>query len=426
MLEIKLLRDDPIEVAKQLVRRGFQLDVAHLTKLETQRKKLQIETQTLQNQRNTQSRIIGQAKGKGEAVTHLLAQMADLGKALEQAEKALNSVQAELHQLYSTYPNIPHASVPEGLSENENQVIRQWGTIPQFTFEPKDHVALGETGLDFESAARISGARFVVLHGLFARLHRALGQYMLDLHIHQHGYEEVHAPYLVSGDCLYGTGQFPRLKEDTFGIEGDDLWLIPTSEVSITNLARNQILEGSTLPKKYVCYSPCFRKEAGTYGKDMRGMLRQHQFDKVELLHWTDPQDSYAALETLLAHAEAVLQGLALPYRVVSLCAGDLGFASAKTYDLEVWLPGQNQYREISSCSNFESFQARRMGARYRTLDNKPTPFHTLNGSGLAVGRTFIAILENYQDSQGRIRVPKNLLPYMHGVELIEPLNSGR
>jgi seryl-tRNA synthetase len=306
------------------------------------------------------------------------------------------------------------------LSEAENQEVRQWGEPTQFNFEPKDHVALSEKGLDFEAGAKLSGARFVVLQGAFAKLHRALGQYMLDLHTQKHGYEEVYVPYLVSSACLYGTGQFPKLMNDTFGIKDEDLWLIPTSEVAVTNLARDSIMDNASLPKKFVCHSPCFRKEAGTYGKDMRGMLRQHQFDKVEILQFVRPQDSYAVLETMVTHAEGVLQGLKLPYRVVSLCTGDLGFGSAKTYDLEVWLPGQNRYREISSCSNFESFQARRMQARYRNPETqKPEFLHTLNGSGLAVGRTLVAVLENYQDAQGRIHIPDVLIPYMGGVTMI-------
>lgn len=420
MLDVKLLREDATTIAEKLAFRGFQLNITELNALEAKRKALQIETQELQNERNTRSRTIGRAKAEGQAIEPLLQEVEQLGYKLNVAEKSLDSVLTELQEFYAVIPNIPHESVPKGLSEDENQEVRRWGAPTQFNFEPKDHVVLAENGLDFEAGAKLSGARFVVLQGAFARLHRALGQYMLDLHTEQHGYKEVYVPYMVSSACLYGTGQFPKFKNDTFGIQDEDLWLIPTSEVSVTNLARESIIESADLPKKYVCYSPCFRKEAGSYGKDMRGMLRQHQFDKVEILQLTRPEDSYNVLETMVTHAEAVLQGLKLPYRVVSLCTGDLGFGSAKTYDLEVWLPGQNRYREISSCSNFESFQARRMQARYRNPETqKPELLHTLNGSGLAVGRTLVAVLENYQDEQGRIHIPEVLAPYMGGATCI-------
>lgn len=411
MLDPKILRDDPEGAAKRLQTRGFQLDVAKLKALEAQRKALQIETQELQNERNKQSKEVGLAKAKKLPVEDLLKALANLGDRLAEKEKALEGVQAELQTVCDWIPNLPHTSVPVGNHEEMNVELRRHGTAPQFSFEPKDHIELGGKAMDFDASAKISGARFVVLHGQLARLHRALGQFMLDLHVSEHGYQELYVPYLVNEKSMYGTGQFPKLKDDQFGVSGEDLWLIPTSEASVTNVHREEILEN--LPKKYVCHSPCFRKEAGSYGKDMRGMFRQHQFDKVEIVQLVEPERSYEVLEEMLKHAETVLQKLKLPYRVMALCTGDLGFSSAKTYDLEVWLPGQNRYREISSCSNFESFQARRMLARYRHPETrKPEYLHTLNGSGLAVGRTLIAVMENFQDAEGNIAVPEVLWPY--------------
>lgn len=420
MLDNRLLRENPEGIAKLLATRGFTLDVERFKSLEEKRKTIQTETQALQNERNTRSKAIGLAKSKGEDIQPLLKQVEDLGSQLSAKEAALETLQQELQGILDFIPNIPHESVPVGKSEEDNQEIRKWGNPTHFDFEPKDHVALGHKWLNFDEASKIAGSRFVVLKGPIARLHRALAQYMLNLHL-DHGYEEVYVPYLANKDSFYGTGQFPKFKEDMFATEEPEYWLIPTSEVALTNLARDSILEMSELPKQYVCHSPCFRKEAGTYGKDMRGMIRQHQFDKVELVHMVHPDKSYQALETMLTHAEAVLQGLKLPYRVVALCTGDLGFQSSKTYDLEVWLPGQDRYREISSCSNTEAFQARRMQARFRNpATQKPEYLHTLNGSGVAVGRCLIAVMENYQDSLGRIQVPEVLLPYMGGIDIID------
>lgn len=420
MLDPKLLRENPAAVAAQLVTRGFILDVETLQNLESKRKVLQVETEQLQNERNLQSKKIGQVKASGESIEPLLTLVAGLGDKLKAAANALEAVQKDLLSIVETIPNIPHSSTPIGKDETENVEIRRWGQTPTFNFEVKDHVTLGGKALDFDAATRISGARFVVLHGKLARLQRALAQFMLDLHTGTHGYEEIYVPYLVASDSLYGTGQLPKLADDMFAIKDTDFWLIPTSEVAVTNIMREQIIDPERLPLKYVCHSPCFRKEAGTYGKDMRGMLRQHQFDKVEMVQIVHPDESYAALESMVTHAEAVLQKLKLSYRVVALCTGDISFSAAKTYDLEVWLPGQNQYREISSCSNTEAFQARRMQARYRNAEtNKPELLHTLNGSGIAVGRTLIAVMENYQDVEGRIHVPEVLLPYMGGVTVI-------
>lgn len=422
MLDVKLLRETPEVVAKRLETRGFTLDVAKIKALEQKRKKLQIETQELQNERNTRSKTIGQAKAKGEAIEPLLADIERLGDNLKQVEQQLEVVLKDLQEIYDWIPNLPHESVPIGASEEDNVEVRQWGSPKEFAFTPKDHVALGELqkNIDFDAATKLSGSRFVVLKKGVARLHRALAQFMLDLHIEEHGYQEVYTPYLVSSLCMYGTGQFPKFKDDQFGIEGEDLWLIPTAEVSLTNLVSDTIIEEATLPLKFTSHTPSFRKEAGSYGKDMRGMLRQHQFDKVEMVQIVKPEHSYAALEEMIGHAENVLKRLELPYRVTSLCTGDIGFASAKTYDLEVWLPGQNRYREISSCTNTENFQARRMQARYRNSEtNKPEFVHTLNGSGVAVGRALIAVMENYQDEAGRIRIPEVLIPYMGGASII-------
>ncbi|HXH55351.1 MAG TPA: serine--tRNA ligase [Gammaproteobacteria bacterium] len=420
MLDPKILRENPEAIAKQLATRGFVLDVDALKALEAKRKTLQVETEQLQNERNQQSKKIGQLKATGQSTDALLSLVAGLGDKLKEAEVGLAIIQHELKTILERIPNIPHASTPIGKNETENVEVRRWGQTPLFNFEVKDHVSLGGAALDFDAATRISGTRFVVLHGNLARLHRALAQFMLDLHTKSHGYEEIYVPYLVTSDSLYGVGQLPKFADDMFAIKDTDFWLISTSEVSVTNIIREQIVNSDQLPLKYTCHSPCFRKEAGTYGKDMRGMLRQHQFDKVEMLQFVRPEESYAALEQMVTHAEAVLQKLKLPYRVLSLCTADIGFQAAKTYDLEVWLPGQNQYREISSCSNTEAFQARRMQARFRNLEtNRPELLHTLNGSGLAVGRTLIAVMENYQDAYGQIHVPEVLLPYMGGVTII-------
>jgi len=421
MLDVKLLREDPEGVAKRLATRGFRLDVEKLQELEAKRKVIQIETQQLQNDRNQRSKAIGLAKAEGQNIEPLLAEVAHLGTLLTHSEIALEEVQAELNKLYISMPNIPDKSVPEGKSEEDNVEIRRWGKPTEFNFEPKDHVSLGAKDLDFDAGIKLSGARFVVLHDKIARLHRALGQFMLDLHTEKHGYQEIYVPYLVNKECLLGTGQLPKMEDDLFAIKDSNLYLIPTSESAVTNIIREEIIETNHLPLKYTCYSPCFRKEAGSYGKDVRGMFRNHQFDKVEILQMVKPENSYEVLEEMVGHAEAVLQKLQLPYRVVALCTGDMGFGSAKTYDLEVWLPGQNRYREISSCSNFEDFQARRMQARYRhPVTNKPEYLHTLNGSGLAVGRTLIAVMENYQDKEGRIQIPDVLIPYMNGITTIE------
>lgn len=422
MLDPKRLRSNLQEVAAALAKRGFRLDVERYEALETRRKALQVETQELQNERNSRSKAIGQAKAKGEDVQPLLAQVADLGERLKRAEAALSGVQDELEQFYLGIPNVPHESVPVGRDENDNVEVRRWGTPREFDFKPRDHVELGAIhgGMDFEAAAKISGARFVVLKGGLARLHRALIQFMLDLHTTEHGYEEVYVPYLVNADSMRGTGQLPKFEEDLFGVRGEqNLYLIPTAEVPVTNLARGEILEDAALPRRLVSHTPCFRSEAGSYGKDVRGMIRQHQFEKVELVQLVRPSESYQALEQLTGHAEEVLRRLELPYRVVVLCTGDMGFSAAKTYDIEVWLPAQNTYREISSCSNFESFQARRLQARFRNEKGKPELVHTLNGSGLAVGRTLIAIMENYQNADGSITVPAALRPYMGGIEVI-------
>ncbi|PWG62412.1 serine--tRNA ligase [Sediminicurvatus halobius] len=429
MLDPKDLRADPEGVAAALARRGHALDVAEYRALEDERRDLQERTQSLQQERNTRSKAIGQAKARGEDIQPLLDEVADLGDRLKAAEGELERVQAKLREIQLGLPNLPHASVPDGDSEAENVEVRRWGEPPTFDFSPQDHVDLGalHQGLDFEAAARIAAARFVVMRGDFARLHRALAQFMLDLHADEHGYREVYVPYLVNPDALQGTGQLPKFADDLFAIAGEDhpFHLIPTAEVPVTNLAGGQILADEELPQRLVCHSPCFRSEAGSYGKDTRGMIRQHQFDKVELVHITRPAESYDALETLTGHAELVLQRLKLPYRIVTLCTGDMGFAAAKTYDIEVWLPGQERYREISSCSNAEAFQARRMQARWRNPETgRPELVHTLNGSALAVGRCLIAVLENYQEADGRIRVPEALRPYMGGRTVLKPANA--
>jgi seryl-tRNA synthetase len=422
VLDPKLLRSDLTGVAAALARRGFVLDVETFAALEEQRKAVQIEADRLRAERNANAKAVGHAKSKGEDASALLAAGESLGQQLQRVDRELEAIQARVATLQLGLPNIPHASVPEGRDEAANVEVRRWGVPRQFDFAPKDHVALGERiGMDFEAAGRISGARFVVMMGDLAKLHRALAQFMLDLHVADHGYREAYVPYLVHGTALVGTGQLPKFEQDLFAVGGDPgFYLIPTAEVPVTNLVRDQILPAEKLPLKFVAHTPCFRSEAGAAGKDTRGMIRQHQFEKVELVHIARPEDSYAALEELTGHAEAVLRALGLPYRVLTLCAGDTGFSAAKTYDLEVWLPSQQRYREISSCSNCESFQARRLQARWRNpVTGKPELVHTLNGSGVAVGRALVAILENYQREDGSISVPAVLAPYMGGAMLL-------
>jgi seryl-tRNA synthetase len=424
MLDTKLLRSDPDAVARNLARRGYVLDVTAFRALEERRKAAQVAADEVRAARNAHAKKVGMAKGRGEDVAPLIAEGESLARRLEGLEQEQAAASAEFDALVLGLPNTLHDSVPAGRDETANVEVRRWGTPRAFEFEPRDHVAIGERlGLvDFEAAGRISGARFVVLKGAVARLHRALIQYMLDLHTTKHGYTEVYAPYLVARQSLVGTGQLPKFEADLFRVSSGDmeLFLIPTAEVPVTNLVRESILEANTLPRKYAAHTPCFRSEAGSYGKDTRGMIRQHQFEKVELVHIVRPEDSYAALEELTGHAEQVLQGLGLPYRVVALCSGDVGFGSARTYDLEVWLPGQQAYREISSCSNCEAFQARRMQARWRNpATGKPEPVHTLNGSGVAVGRALVAVLENYQQADGSVVVPEVLRPYMGGAEVV-------
>ena len=416
MLDPKRLRAELELVAGQLARRGYQLDVEKMKSLEEQRKALQIEQQELQNERNTKSKSIGKAKAAGEDVQPLLDEVAGLGDKLKAVSDKSDAVQAELHALMMSMPNTPHDSVPDGKDEEDNREERKWGEIPTFDFEPRDHVDLGEgvKQLDFDAAAKVTGSRFVSMSGGLARLHRALTQFMLDTHIAEHGYTEVYVPYIVNGDSLRGTGQLPKFEEDLFKLEGTDYYLIPTAEVPVTNLVRDVILDSDQLPVKYVAHTPCFRSEAGAYGRDTRGMIRQHQFDKVELVCVVKPEDAFDMLEELTGHAEKILQKLNLPYRLVTLCTGDIGFSSTKTYDIEVWLPGQAKYREISSCSCFGDFQARRLQARWRNPETgKPELANTLNGSGLAVGRTLVAVLENYQQADGSIKVPEVLQPYM-------------
>jgi len=423
MLDPKLIRNDLDFVAQQLARRGYQLDTQRITSLEDQRKALQVQTQQLQNDRNKRAKAIGQAKAKGEDVQPLLDSVANLGDELKGAEERLSQLKLEIDDILLGMPNLPNEAVPDGVSEDDNLEIRRWGEPPTQDFEPKDHVDLGENLqlMNFEAAVKITGSRFNVMTGPLARLHRALAQFMLDLHTKEHHYVEIYVPYIVNADSLTGTGQLPKFEEDLFKLNTDPpYYLIPTAEVPVTNVVRDTIQRGEDLPIKYVCHTPCFRSEAGTYGKDTRGMIRQHQFDKVELVQIVKPQDSYQALEELTGNAERVLQLLELPYRVVTLCTGDIGFSAAKTYDIEVWLPGQQKYREISSCSNFEAFQARRLKARWRASESeKPQLVHTLNGSGLAVGRTLVAVMENYQQSDGRISIPKVLQPYMGGVDIL-------
>lgn len=424
MLDPKYLRTDIEETARRLALRGHKLDITRLIELEKQRKTIQMTTQELQNQRNTRSKAIGQAKAKGEDITHLLSEVDDLAQRLQSAEMQLTEIQGQLRAIELMIPNFLHSSVPAGKDDNDNVEARRWGEPKKFDFPVKDHVDLGAelNGLDFAGAVKITGTRFVVMRGSLARLHRALIQFMLDVHTKEHGYQEIYVPYIVNSTSLCGTTQLPKFAEDLFALQGEqDFYLSPTAEVQVTNLARDMIFEAAQIPAKFVCHAPCFRSEAGSYGRDTRGMIRQHQFEKVELVRLSRPEDSYNALEELTHHAETILQKLELPYRVVTLCSGSVGFGAAKTYDIEVWLPGQNTYREISSCSNFEDFQARRMQARWRNpATNKPELLHTLNGSGLAVGRTLVAIMENYQDAQGKIHVPEILRKYMDGMAVLE------
>lgn len=422
MLDPRLFRTELDFVIQQLARRGFDFDRDRYLALESKRKEIQVTTQELQNTRNSRSKAIGQAKARGEDIQPLLKEVENLGDALKQAETKLSQIQAEITAMLEAVPNILDESVPAGKLEDDNQEISRWGDVPTFNFEPKDHVDLGENkGMDFELGAKIASARFVVLTGPLASLQRAIIQLMLNSHINEHGYQETYVPLLANADSLYGTGQLPKFEEDLFKVEHDpDFYLIPTAEVPVTNIVRNTIIDNADMPLKFVAHTPCFRSEAGAYGRDVRGMIRQHQFEKVELVQIVRPEDSAQAHEELTQHAENILQKLELPYRKVLLCAGDTGFSSTKTYDLEVWLPGQGKYREISSCSNFKDFQARRMKARWRNPETgKPELVHTLNGSGLAAGRTLIAVMENYQNADGSITIPDALRPYMGGMKTI-------
>jgi seryl-tRNA synthetase len=453
MLDIQLLRSDLTGVAKQLAARGFELDAAAFQALEAERKSVQVETQELQARRNQLSKQVGQAKAKGEDASALMAQVNAQAEQLKALERRLDDIQRRLNEFLLVIPNLPHSSVPSGKSSEDNVEMRRVGMARAFESTVRDHVDIGAAlgMLDFDTASKISSARFVVMTGALARLHRALGQFMLDVHTQEHGYTEVYVPYLVNADSMRGTGQLPKFEADLFKIAGEDFddaavikemtqsdgtlkesawvgakvvdksfYLIPTAEVPVTNIVRDEIIAGARLPLKFVCHTPCFRSEAGSYGKDTRGMIRQHQFDKVELVQIVHPEKSYECLEQLTGHAEVILKRLELPYRVVTLCTGDIGFSSAKTYDIEVWLPAQNAYREISSCSNFEAFQARRMQARFRNDKGRTEFVHTLNGSGLAVGRTLIAIMENYQRADGGVDIPAALQPYLGGLKVIE------
>ncbi len=423
MLDIQTLRVDVQAVATRLADRGFVLDTAQFAKLEAERKTIQTETQDLQAKRNALSKQIGQLKAKKEDASALMAEVNAQADQLKALEAQLDVVQLRLNDFLMHVPNVPQAGVPVGRDAEANVEVRRVGEPRKFDFTPKDHVDIGEgLGLfDFETATKIARARFVLMKGGLSRLHRALAQFMLDVHTEEHGYTEVYAPYLVNADSMRGTGQFPKFEDDQFAVTADGLYLIPTAEVPVTNIVRGEILAGQDLPLKFVCHTPCFRREAGSYGKDTRGMIRQHQFDKVELVQIVHPEKSHEGLEALTGHAENILKKLDLPYRVMTLCTGDMGFSAAKTYDIEVWLPGQNAYREISSCSNFEAFQARRMHARFRSDKNKPELVHTLNGSGLAVGRTLVAVLENYQRADGGVDIPVVLQPYMGGLRALEP-----
>lgn len=423
MLDPKRLRTELDDVAQQLARRGFKLEVDAVRALEGQRKALQTHTEELQNQRNLRSKNIGQAKARGEDIAPLMAEVSSLGDQLKAAEQDLAKVQADLEAIALGLPNILDASVPDGLDESQNLELRCWGEPKAFDFEPKQHFELGTTQnwMDFESASKLTGARFVVLRAAMARMHRALIQFMLDTHTQQHGYTELYVPYMVNADSLRGTGQLPKFEEDLFKLNNEQgYYLIPTSEVPVTNLVRDTIMDAASLPLKFTSHTPCFRSEAGSHGKDTRGLIRQHQFEKVEMVQITRPDQSWQALEEMVGNAETILQKLGLPYRVIALCSGDTGFSAAKTYDLEVWLPGQQKYREISSCSNTLDFQARRMMARYRNPETGKTELlHTLNGSGVAVGRALVAVVENYQEADGRIRIPEVLRPYMGGADYL-------
>jgi seryl-tRNA synthetase len=420
MLDIQLLRTDLAAVAKRIADRGAPIDTSAFEKLEAQRKSVQTEAQELQAKRNQLSKQIGQMKGKGEDASTLMAQVNAQADRLKTLEQALAEVQTKLDDFLMTIPNVPHASVPVGKSAEDNPEMRRIGEPRKFDFPVKDHVDVGTAlGLDFEAANKLSGSRFVVIRGALAQLHRALTQFMLDTHTREHGYTEVYVPYMVTAECANGVSSLAKFKDDLFKVEGRDLYLVPTAEYPVTNLVRDEIVPADKLPLKFVCHTPCFRSEAGSYGKDTRGMIRQHQFEKVELVQVVRAEKSYEALEELTAHAESILKMLGIPYRVVTLCTGDMGFAAAKTYDIEVWLPGQNAYREISSCSNFEAFQARRMRARFRNEKGKTELVHTLNGSGLAIGRTLVAILENFQNADGSVAVPEALRPYMGGASVL-------
>ncbi|MDB5748494.1 MAG: serine--tRNA ligase [Massilia sp.] len=429
MIDIQLLRKDIDSVAARLAARKFQLDVAGFNALEAERKAIQTRTEELQGKRNSMSKQIGILKGKGEDTAGVMAEVAGLGDELKANELRLAKVQEEMAEFMASVPNLPHESTPVGNDETGNVEVRKVGTPPAFDFAVKDHVDIGEKlGLDFDTATKLTGSRFSVMRGGIARLHRALAQYMLDTHTEKHGYTECYTPYMVNADSLRGTGQLPKFEDDLFSVkkggvegEGETFYLIPTSEVSLTNIVRDEIVALNALPIRMTAHTPCFRSEAGSYGRDTRGMIRQHQFDKVEMVQIVHPEQSYAALEEMVGHAETILQTLGLPYRVMSLCTGDMGFTAAKTYDLEVWLPAQNTYREISSLSNCEAFQARRMGARFRNAQNKPELLHTLNGSGLAVGRTLVAVLENFQQADGSVVIPEVLRPYMGGLERLVP-----
>ncbi|HNC79670.1 MAG TPA: serine--tRNA ligase [Rhodocyclaceae bacterium] len=428
MLDVQLLRTRLDFVAERLATRGLQLDVAAFQALEDERKTRQTRTQELQARRNALSKQVGQLKGKGEDASAVLAEVASIGDELKANEIALAELLERFNAFVAGLPNLPHESVPPGGSEADNVEVSRWGAIPTFDFEVRDHVDLGARlgGLDFETAAKISGARFTLMKGGLARLHRALAQFMVDTHTAEHGYTELYVPYLVNAASMFGTGQLPKFEEDLFPVpraDGGKFYLIPTAEVPVTNIVRDELLSADALPLKFVSHTPCFRSEAGSYGKDTRGMIRQHQFDKVELVRIEHPDQAWAALEELTGHAEAILQKLELPYRKIVLCSGDMGFSSAKTYDLEVWLPAQNTYREISSCSCFEGFQARRMQARFKNAQGKNEAVATLNGSGLAVGRTLVAVLENYQQADGSVRIPTVLQPYMGGVTMLAPIN---
>jgi len=426
MLDPKILRENAQQIAERLKTRGYDFPVEDYQNLESQRKALQITTQELQNRRNLSAKSIGQAKAKGEDIQPLLKEVEGLGKELDDNNQQLHEIQNRLNEIIYSVPNLPHPDTPIGKNEKDNLEIRRWGEPPTFDFPIKQHHELGEAlGLmDFQISVKLAGSRFVVLYQDFVRLHRALTQFMIDIHRDEHGYQEIYVPFIVNAETLYGTGQLPKFENDQFKVNGEhEYYLIPTAEVPVTNIARDTIFEADQLPKHYVCHTPCFRREAGTYGRDTQGMLRQHQFEKVELVSLVKPEDSYDTLESLTQHAEVILQRLNLPYRVVILCTADIGFSAAKTYDLEVWLPGQDTYREISSCSNCEDFQARRMKARWRNPEtNKPELIHTLNGSGLAVGRTLIALVENNQQANGDILIPGALQPYMKGQKLITRL----